>query len=125
MKEEEIKVINIQLGALVFSLISATISIILTYNQKLEIQEREPLFSTKQTFKITVFNRFLILFISIVFLYVNYKLYQISEDEGEDLKSYQLQIVASGLTIISALIAIYVVSLSTKEEVSDIENPII
>ena len=47
------------------------------------------------------------------------------EKENEDLKSYILQIVASYLTIISAIIALYVVTLSSTETVSDVENPII
>ena len=60
-----------------------------------------------------------------MFLFVNYKLYKISENEGEDLKSYKLQIVASLLATISGLIALYVVSLSTTETLSDVENPIV
>lgn len=125
MNEEEINAINIQLGALFFSVVSIIISIVLTYNQKLEAQGQDTIFNTKQTFKVALFNRLLILALSVVLLYVNYKLYQISEDEGEDLKSYQLQIWASILTIIASLIAAYVVTLSVKGEVSDIENPII
>ena len=45
--------------------------------------------------------------------------------EGENLKSYILQICASLFAVISGLIALYVVSLSTTETISDVENPII
>ena len=122
-KEEEY--INIQLVALVITLISVFISLLLTYNQKLEIKNLDTLFSSKNTFKLTKFNRILILILGVTFLYVNYNLYKISEKEGEDLKPYILQIFASILTVITALITLYVVSLSNKENVSDIENPII
>ena len=124
-KKEEIEAINIQLIALFFTVITAIISIIITYNQKLEIEEKEPLFTPKDSLKITLFNRKLILIISFVFLYVNFVLLKISKEEGEDLKPYNLQIVASLFIIISGIIALYVVSLSNTENVSNVENPVI
>lgn len=123
-KEEEIKVINIQLITLLIALVSAIISIIITYNQKLDLENKNTI-DPRKIYNITVFNRILILILSLVFLYVNYKLYKISKKEGEDLKPYILQIIASILTIIASIIAIYIVSLSTKENIVDVENPII
>lgn len=124
-KKQEIKTINIQLFALVVSLFSAIISIIITYNQKLELEDKDPIYSASEIFKITLFNRILILVLSFVFLYVNFELFNISKEEGEDLKSYKLQIAASILVVISGLIALYVVSLSTTENIVDVENPVI
>lgn len=124
-KKEEIEAINIQLVALFFTVITAIISIIITYNQKLEIEEKEPLFTPKDSLKITLFNRKLILILSFVFLYINLVLKQISKEEGENLKPYNLQIVASLFIIVSGIIALYVVSLSNTENVSDVENPVI
>ena len=123
-KNEEIKAINIQLVALLIALVSAFISIIITYNQKLDLEDRNTT-DPKKIFNLTLFNRILIVVLSLVFLYVNYKLYDISKKQGENLKSYKLQIVASILTIIAGVIALYVVSLSTKENIVDVENPII
>ena len=124
-KKEELDAINIQLVALFFTVITAIISIIITYNQKLELEEKEPLFTPKDSLKITLFNRKLILILSFVFLYVNLVLKQISKEEREDLKPYNLQLVASLFIIISGIIALYVVSLSNTENVSDVENPVI
>lgn len=124
-KKEEIEAINIQLIALLFTVITAIISIIITYNQKLEIEEKEPLFTPKDSLKLTLFNRKLILILSFIFLYVNFILLKISKEEGEDLKPYNLQIVASLFIIISGIIALYVVSLSNTENVADVENPVI
>lgn len=123
-KQEEINTVNIQLITLLFALVSAIISIVITYNQKLDL-EGDNTTDPKKIFNLTVFNRILILVLSLIFLYVNYKLYNISKKEGEDLKSYILQIIASILTVITSLIALYVVSLSSKENIVDIENPII
>jgi len=124
-KKEEIKAIDIQLIALFLVLISSFISILLTYNQKLSLEKKETIFNSKESFNITLFNRVFIVVLSLVFLYVNIKLYKISKEEGEDLKSYTLQIIASILAIISGLIALYVVGLSTKGNVVDVENPVI
>lgn len=124
-KKEEIEAINIQLIALVFTVITAIISIIITYNQKLELEEKETLLSPENSLKLTLFNRKLILILSFIFLYVNFILLKISKEEGEDLKPYNLQIVASLFIIISGIIALYVVSLSNTENVSDVENPIV
>lgn len=124
-KKEEKQVVETQLLTLFFSFLSVIISIVLTYNQKLELSNKKTLFTPKSTFKITKYNRLLIVIVSITFLYINYKLYEISKKEGEDLKAYKLQILASIITIISALITLYVVTLSTKDEVVDIENPIV
>jgi len=124
-KEEELNAINIQLYALVIVLVTTVISIAITYNQKLNLEKKETLFSSKESLKITLFNRILIVVISFVFLYVNVKLYNLSKEEGEDLKPYTLQIIASILAIISGLIALYVVKLSETETIADVENPII
>lgn len=124
-KNEEKNAINIQLYTLIFFLVTTFISILLTYNQKLSLEKKKTLFSSKESLKITLFNRKLIVVLSFIFLYVNIKLYNLSKKEGEDLKPYSLQIVASILAIISGLIALYVVSLSDTETVADVENPII
>lgn len=124
-KEEEINAIDIQLLALIIVLISTGISIAITYNQKLNLEKKKTIFDSKESFNITLFNRILIVILSFVFLYVNVKLYNLSKNEGEDLKSYTLQIVASVLAIISGLIALYVVGLSTTENIVDVENPVI
>ena len=124
-KNEEIEAINIQLITLLVVLVSTIISILITYNQKLDMEDKDTIFDSKESFNITLFNRVLIVVISFVFLYVNIKLYNISKEEGEDLKSYILQIIASILAIISGFIALYVVKLSSTENLVDVENPII
>lgn len=125
VRKEEEKYVDIQIIAIILTIISTFISFLLSYNQKLELQNWKTLFSAKRTFKIAKFNRIFLLVLGIIFLYVNYNLYKISKKEGENLKPYELQILASILTVGAALITLYVVTLSNKEEVADIENPII
>ncbi len=125
MKEEEIKEINLQLFTLFLFLFSGVISILITYNQKLDLENKETIFNSKESYKVTLFNRILIVTLSLIFLYINYKLYKISKEEGENLKPYLLQILAGILTVIADFIALYVVNLSTTESIVDVENPII
>ena len=123
MKNEEIKYINYQLIGLGITLFTTVIAILITYNQKLSMEKKKKLLNSNQALNLTKFNRITILIVSILFLYINYRLYQISKQEGENLKSYKLQISASTLVVIASIIALYVVSLSTTETLSDVENP--
>ena len=125
MDKRQIQTINIQFNALILTLVTTFISIIITYNQKRQLKGKNPMLTGKQIYNITLFNRILILFLSFVFLYVNYTLYQISKEQGEDLEPYKLQLLASILVIASGLIALYVVSLSSTESIADVENPVI
>lgn len=124
MREEEIRAIDYQIIGLVITLISTIIAIVLTYNEKLKVQKKKTLFDSKTFLALSYFNRLLILLLAFLFLYINYKLYYLSKEEGEDLTSYELQILASYLTIIAGIIALYVVSLSTYDDgVVSVENP--
>jgi len=125
MKDEEIKYINYQLIGLGLTIITTIVAILITYNQKLHLEGKKELFNSNKSLKITKINRTTILLIGILFLYINYKLYKISKEEGENLKSYKLQITASSLTTISSIIALYVVYLSNTETIADVENPTI
>lgn len=124
--DKEIQAINIQMIVSFVSIIAIIISIILLYNQKLNIKEGKSLFTPEQKQKISEFNRDILLVVAVIFLLVNYQLYYISEEKGEDLKAYKLQIIASYFSILAALIALYVVrNPANRGEISDVENPII
>ncbi len=125
-EEKEIIAIYAQIIVSAISIIEIIVSILLLYNEKLEIKGEKTLFNAEQTQKISVFNRTFILVTAIIFLIINYALYKISKEQGENLKPYELQIVASYLTIIAAIITLYIVLNPTNEgQVADVENPII
>lgn len=125
-EEKGIIAIYAQIIVSAISVIEIIVSILLLYNEKLEIKGEKTLFNAEQTQKISVFNRTFILVTAIIFLIINYALYKISKEQGENLKPYELQIVASYLTIIAAIITLYIVLNPTNEgQVVDVENPII
>ena len=124
--KEEINILNIQLITSLIVIITVAVSLLLTYNQKLNLQNKKTIFTKKQTHNVSYINRLIILITAISFLIINYKLYQISKKEGEDLKVYYLQIIASILTTIASIIVFYVVSIEPSgTDISDIENPVI
>lgn len=124
--EKEIIAIYVQIIVSAISVIEIIVSILLLYNEKLELKGEKTLFNAEQTQKISIFNRTFILVTAVVFLIVNYVLYNISKEQGENLKPYRLQIVASYLTIIAAVITLYIVLNPTNEgQVVDVENPIV
>lgn len=125
-KNNETIYLDIQIFTSLIVITTVITSILLTYNEKLNQQKKKTIFDKKQSQNISFINRFTILLTSIIFLYINYKLFQISKEEGEDLKVYYLQIIASILSVIASIIVFYVVIKETEiNSVSDVENPII
>ena len=124
MNKGTIKAIDIQFYTLFLSLISIVISLILTYNQRLIEKDKKTILSDTNSYKLSLFNRILILSIALIFLYVNYKQFKSSNNEKQK-KRRTLQIDASILTIIAAIISLYVVYNSKPEAIANIQNPIV
>lgn len=120
MKKEESKYINYQLIVLVLTILAGFVSLFLTYNQKLNLEHKKSVVPKKNLLLISYLNRVLFLLTGILFLLINIKLYEISKRENENLKPYELQIIASILVVASEIIALYVTS---KSNTADIENP--
>lgn len=123
MKKEEIKYVNYQLIVLSLTILAGCVSFFITYNQKRALEKKKPLINNKALLTVSLMNRILFLITGSLFLLINIKLYEISKYENEDLKTYELQIIASILVVASEVIALYVASTSTTNKVSDIENP--
>lgn len=123
MKNEELKYVNYQLIVIFITILAEFISLFITYNQKRALQKKPKIIEPKTLFIITLINCFIFFITGTLFLLINIKLYEISKQENENLKTYELQIIASILTVISQLIAIYVTTKSSKGQISDIENP--
>ena len=125
-KEIESIAISIQIIASIVSIGTIIISIILLYNHQLEINKgKEPFLNAEEAQKLSTFNRTLALIVFIIFLIINYVLYEISKEEGEDLQPYILQIIASLLAVGAGAIGLYVVLRERQgDNLADVENPI-
>lgn len=109
MNNEETKLLDIQLIAISFYIASLFTSFIITYNDKLRTENKETILSNRTVNVISISNRVLIVILSLVFLYTNYKDRENAKNQNQPLEPFNLQIVASEITVLAALIVLYVV----------------
>ncbi len=119
---EESKLIVAQIILSLILLFTTIISISLSYNFLMKLEKKETIYSSSKSYDILVFNRFLMFMVSLIFVYINVrdknvKIKYNSEDEFADL-----QILASVLTLMAALIVLYVGVKSGANIISE-ENP--
>lgn len=123
---KEIQILNLQLTATFFFIISLIVSMILTYDEKLKILGIR-FFSNKQALRIALFNRILIVILALSFVYGNYVSEKIAEARGTKTKSLKLQLFSGELSLLSAIIVLYIVYKNQQNadfDVADTENPI-
>ncbi len=123
--EKEIELLNIDITTAVLFIITIIISIYLTYENRQDLLNRKRILNKKDDQYILLFNRLLVLIIVLIILYDNIEGYEIAKEKNKDLKPFKIQIFASVLTVITALLILYVVFYNwDNNSLSDIENPI-
>lgn len=121
--DRKIMVLNIQLIGSSLFIVSLIVTIILTYNQKQYTLHKRPLFSVEQTHLISNINRILVLGIVLAFLYSSYQLREIAKHKNSNVNLNNLDVFAGTLTVISAIIVLYITAKAPVEEALNIENP--
>lgn len=123
--EKEIELLNIDIATALMFIITIIISIYLTYENRQDLLNRKRILNKKDDQYILLFNRLLVLIIVLIILYDNIEGYEIAKEKNKDLKPFKIQIFASVLTVITALLILYVVFYNwNNNSLSDIENPI-
>lgn len=124
-KIEEVKILDIQIIATIIYILSLFISYILTYNDKFELINGKPWLNEKLSRNISVGNRVLVLILTLVFLYINYKNINIAKiKKNKNLTPFKLQITASELSTLAAIIVLYTVITSGEYSIiAGAENP--
>ena len=121
--EEKIKLIDIQIiGSIVF-IITLLVSITLNYSQRNYTLYKRPLFDRKTTYIISNINRILVLIVVISFLYTSYEFKKIAEKKDSNIALNELDVFAATLSVISAIIVLYITANSPVEDSLNIENP--
>lgn len=122
--EEEIKVMDGQIIVSILFILSITISIFLTLEEELEKKGENTVFSHQLDKYINLFNRIFTILISIIIIYLSYRTYQIGKSAGKPLKPLKHQLWASILSIIPALIVVWVVleNWNDSTDIADFEN---
>lgn len=102
--------LNLQLLANIGFIIALIISLLLTYDKKLSLEHKTRLFNVKLAKDLSYIQTLLVFTVSITYLYINYKQYNIAKIEhSKSEKIFVLQIETSVLAIISAVIGLYIV----------------
>ncbi len=129
--EKEINIVNNQLIALFIFIISLIVSILLTYNEKLRLENRELLFNEKLNITISLINRIVVVLLGIYFIYDAFERKKLNNetDKGSIPNSNSndnLQILASCAAFLSSLISLYIILINLKNvnfDVSGVEEP--
>lgn len=126
MINRKLQILNGQMTASTLYIFFLIISISLTYNEKLELLNKEPLYTRKQASNIAIFNRILALGIVLYYLWANKELIKITDANNSDSSGLRTQMMASELSVLAAIIVLYVVAKdydSSTYGVSQITNP--
>jgi len=125
-KELEIKILDIQLIATLLFIISLFISIIINVDEKLKLKNNSGFLSNKNSQNLALFNRIFVVILALVFIYCNYASKKIAEYKNDETKNIELQILAGLLSLIAAIIVLYVAYKNKNDSELDIvetENP--
>ena len=121
---EELKILNFQNTITVIYILSLIISIYITNVDRDCIinPDKEHIDSNK----LAVFNRILVVLLTLGFLYISYQNRKINIKKGKHPDLFNLQVMASEISLLSTIIVLYVVIKSMGENytvISGITNP--
>lgn len=124
--EEELKLINGQIIGIIFFIVTLIVSLLLTYNEKLQRENKPPLFTNKKALDIAFLNRLIVVLLGLYFLYTSYKRKDLGNNNANNY--INLEIIASWLAFLASAIVFYIVFLNYNNpnfDVSEIEEPIL
>lgn len=84
------------------------LSIIILYNQILVAEGKEGFLDTETISNINILNRIVVFVLVLYFLYTSYENLETARENGEETRYLNLQFIASLLTVVSAIIVLYV-----------------
>lgn len=103
-----ISILKGQMIGSIFYILVLIISIIILYNQILKAEKKEPFLSEETVSDLNILNRVVVLLLVLYFFYTTLENIQTQNENNRDPKYAQLQSFASLLTIVSAIIVLYV-----------------
>ena len=116
LKQKEVKLLDLQNITTAIFIVSLLISIYITSIDKKSTLN--PNIKYPDTSKISIFNRTLVVILSLSYLYISYNNRKITALKGQKTNLSNLQVFASEISLISTLIVLYVVIKSFGENYS-------
>lgn len=120
--EKELKAINEQIIATILFLGTIIVSLSLSIDRRQKILNKKAIYSNEKAQNIAIINRIIVVFIVLIYLQIDKENLDITKEKQNQTKLANLQIIAEIITLIAALIALYITYNSKTEDIS-IENP--
>lgn len=105
---DAISILKGQLIGSAFYIIVLLLSIIILYNQILKIEKNTPFLTEESVSNLNILNRIVVLILVLYFFYTTFENLRLAEENGSETKYLKLQQIASLLTVVSAIIVLYV-----------------
>lgn len=121
---EEADLIKAQILLSFILLFTTVISISLSYNFLLGLEDKEPIYTEIESSEILILNRTIMFIVAAIFIYINIRDKKVKEKYDLEDEFANLQIDASVLNFIAALIVLYV-GLKSGSNITSGENPTI
>lgn len=120
--EKELKAVNEQIIATILFLGTIIVSLSLSIDKRQKILNKKAIYSNKKARNIAIINRIIVVFIVLIYLQIDKENLDITKEKQNQTNLANLQIIAELITLIAALIALYITYNSKTEDIS-IENP--
>ena len=121
---EEAHLIKAQIILSFILLFTTIISISLSYNFLLGLEDKEQIYTEIESSEILILNRTIMFIVAAIFIYINIRDKRVKEKYNLEDEFANLQIDASVLNFIAALIVLYV-GLKSGSNITSGENPTI
>lgn len=124
--EKEVKLLYVQMYALIIFIITVFVSVILTYEAIYEKKYGKRFMSKWEENMVALINRMVVTFLIFLFAYISYEFYVINKYKKTGYIQKR-ELIASVLTIVSGLILVGTTleSIRTGSGTQEAENPII
>lgn len=125
-QDKKLFIIDGQLIGAILYIVSIIISIVIVIDQRKSALNKERILTGSEAQYLALANKIFVFLLILWFLYLNYKSYEFSKDTNQNTSSLKLQIFASFISVIAAIIGIYVVYTdfsNTNLQTAEIENP--
>lgn len=126
LQKDQLFIINGQLIGSILYILSLVATIIVIVNQRKVALNKDSFLTTEESQIIITLNKIFILLLLLLFVYLDFKSKKLAKNTNQDTASLDLQIIASIISLVPALIGLYVVITdftATNFQTAEIENP--
>ena len=126
LQKDQLFIINGQLIGSILYILSFVATIIVIVNQRKVALNKDSFLTTEESQIIITLNKIFTLLLLLLFVYLDFKSKKLAKNTNQDTASLDLQIIASIISLVPALIGLYVVITdftATNFQTAEIENP--